>query len=65
MYLQYLAEQKEFEKQQEKELDELVSMEVERQMKQRLDKWKKEREARKQLLNDVIETRRKQIKEKS
>ncbi len=53
------------EKLREKELDEMVNSEVERQMKQRLAQWRKEKEARKRLLDDVMATRRRQIQEKS
>ena len=63
--MEHLAEQKEVAKEREKELDEMVNAEVERQYKQKLNHWRKEKEARKKLMNDVIETRRKQIQDKS
>ena len=63
-YRNYLAEQKKEEERREKEVDQLLTIEVEKQWGQRLAQWKKEREARKKLLNDVVQTRQKQISEK-
>ncbi|XP_003389146.1 PREDICTED: cilia- and flagella-associated protein 53-like [Amphimedon queenslandica] len=63
-YRTYLAEQKKEEEKREKEVDQLLTIEVEKQWGQRLAQWKKEREARKKLLNDVVQTRQKQISEK-
>ena len=60
-----MADQKEEEEKREKELDDMVSAEVEKQWKQRLAQWRKEKEARRKLVNDVMETRKKQIQEKS
>jgi hypothetical protein len=64
MYRQHLAEQKAEEERREKEVNELVAMEVEKQWAKRIAQWRKEREARKRLLDDVIHTRQQQIKEK-
>lgn len=63
-YRNYLAKQKKEEERREKELDSILNIEVEKQWGQRLAQWRKEREARKKLLHDVVETRQKQIKEK-
>ena len=60
-----MADQREEEEKREKELDDMVSAEVEKQWKQRLAQWRKEKEARRKLVNDVMETRKKQIQEKS
>ena len=43
----------------------MVTAEVEKQWSQRLAQWRKEKEARKKLMNDVMETRKKQIQFKS
>ena len=63
-YREYLAEQAREEQQKERELDALVNTEVEKQWGKRLEQWRKEREARKKLMQDVMETRKKQIKVK-
>lgn len=63
-YRNYLDKQKKEEERREKELDSILNIEVEKQWGQRLAQWRKEREARKKLLHDVVETRQKQIKEK-
>ena len=46
-------------------MDDLVTSEVRRQWAKRAEQWKKEKEARKKLMKDVIDTRRKQIEERS
>lgn len=63
-YHDYLAEQKREEEEKERELDEMVSAEVERQWAQRLAQWRKEKEARRKLMQDVMQTRQEQIKQK-
>ena len=63
-YREYLAEQAREEERLEQELDRLVTAEVEKQWAKRRDAWRREREARRQLMQDVLQTRRKQIEEK-
>ena len=48
----------------ERELDSLVTAEVAKQWAKRVEQWRREKEARKKLMQDVIDTRRKQIEEK-
>lgn len=63
-YREYLASQAEEEKKKEKELDALVNEEVQKQWAKRVEQWRKEREARKKLVQDVLDTRKKQIQER-
>ena len=63
-YREHLAEQKKEEERKEKEFDQLVTVEVEKQWSKRVAHWKMEKEARKRLMEDVIQTRKQQIKEK-
>ena len=63
-YRDYLASQAEEEKNKEKELDALLNEEVQKQWAKRVNQWRMEREARKKLLQNVLETRKKQIQEK-
>ncbi|CAI8040664.1 Cilia- and flagella-associated protein 53 [Geodia barretti] len=64
LYRSYLAEAKREERQREQELDSLLTAEVEKQWAKRTQQWRKEREARRKLMDDVLKTRRQQIKEK-
>ena len=64
IYREYLAEQAREEERREKELDTLVNAEVEKNWAKRLEQWRKEREARRKLMQDVLDTRKKQIEEK-
>ena len=64
IYREYLAEQARKEERREKELDTLVNAEVEKNWAKRLEQWRKEREARRKLMQDVLDTRKKQIEEK-
>ena len=64
LYRSYLAEAKREERQREQELDSLLSEEVEKQLAKITQQWRKEREARRKLMDDVLKTRRQQIKEK-
>ena len=64
IYWEYLAEQAREEEQRDKELDTLVNAEVEKNWAKRLEQWRKEREARRKLMQDVLDTRKKQIEEK-
>ena len=52
------------ERRREAELDAVVTAEVEKQWAKRREAWQREREARKQLMADVLKARRKQIEEK-
>ena len=49
----------------EKELDSMINAEVEKQWQVRLNQWNREKEARRKLLREVVDTRKKQIQEKS
>ena len=63
-YREYLAEQAREEERMEQELDRMVTAEVEKQWAKRREAWRREREARRQLMQDVLRTRRSQIEEK-
>lgn len=63
-YREYLAAQAHEEEQRERELDALVNSEVEKQWGKRVEQWRKEKEARRKLMQDVLDTRKKQIQEK-
>lgn len=52
------------EKAREKELEKLIQNEVEAAWEKRIDQWRKERVARKLLLEDVMAGRAKQIQER-
>ena len=56
--------QYEEEKRREKELDRLVEEDVKMMWAKRLHQWRLEKEARHRLMQDVMETRRKQLQEK-
>lgn len=64
LYREYLAEQAKEEEKREKELDTLVNSEVAKQWAKRAEQWKREREARAKLMQDVLDTRKQQIKDK-
>ena len=64
LYRQYLAEQAKEEERIEKELDGLINSEVAKQWAKRAEQWKREREARAKLMQEVLDTRKEQIKEK-
>ena len=64
LYRQYLAEQAKEEERVERELDALINSEVAKQWAKRTEQWKREREARAKLMQEVIESRKQQIKEK-
>ncbi len=63
-YRDYLASQAKEEAKKEKELDALLNEEVQRQWAKRVNQWRMEREARKKLMKDVLDTRKKQIQDK-
>ncbi|KAM7077137.1 cilia- and flagella-associated protein 53-like isoform 1-T1 [Ciconia maguari] len=63
-YLAHLAQQLEEEKQQEKEVDELLKEEMAKVWAKKAEQVRLEKEARKQLLKDVLGTRQLQMEEK-
>ena len=64
LYRQYLADQVKEEERVERELDALINSEVAKQWAKRAEQWKREREARAKLMQEVIESRKQQIQEK-
>ena len=64
IYRDYLDKQKKEEEEREKELDALIQGEVEKQWARRIEQWRQEKAARKKLMQDVLNTRKKQIEEK-
>ena len=64
LYRQYLADQAKEEERVERELDALINSEVAKQWAKRTEQWKREREARAKLMQEVIESRKQQIQEK-
>lgn len=64
LYRKHLQEQAEEEKRREKELEAVITVEVEKQWSRRLEQWRKEKEARNKLMQDVLDSRKKQIQEK-
>lgn len=63
-YLAYLAQQLEEEKQREKAADKLLNEEMAKVWAKKAEQMRLEKEARKQLLKDVLNTRQLQIEEK-
>lgn len=63
-YREYLQKQIEEEKAREEELTRLVDADVAAMWDKRIQQWKLEKEARNRLMLDVMETRRRQLKEK-
>lgn len=63
-YREYLARLLEEEKAKERELERLIQQEVEAAWQKRLDQWRAERLARKQLLEEVIAGRNQQLQER-
>lgn len=64
IYCEYLAKQKKDEEEKEKELDTLIQEEVEKQWARRIEQWRQEKAVRKKLMQDVLDTRKKQVEEK-
>lgn len=64
IYRQHLQEQAEEERKREKELDAIVSAEVENQWTRRAAQWQREADARQCLLHDVLEIRKEQVQDK-
>jgi len=63
-YLAHLAQQLEEEKQREKHMDKLLDDEIAKVWAKKAEQMRLEKEARKQLLKDVLETRQLQLEEK-
>uniref|UniRef100_H2ZXC1 Cilia and flagella associated protein 53 n=1 Tax=Latimeria chalumnae TaxID=7897 RepID=H2ZXC1_LATCH len=63
-YRDYLAQQLEEQKRQEKEMERLVAADVEKAWAKKLEQWRKEKEARNRLLKEVMDTRFFQVKDK-
>ncbi|KAK6494415.1 cilia- and flagella-associated protein 53 [Huso huso] len=63
-YRQYLAQQLQEQKQQERELDKLLEAELKKSWAKRDKQWSLEKEARKRLMKEVMETRKVQIQDK-
>ncbi|OCU02689.1 cilia- and flagella-associated protein 53 isoform X2 [Xenopus laevis] len=64
LYREYLAQQLEEEKRQEREMDKMIEAELEKSWAKKSEQMRKEKEARKRLMKDVMDTRRVQIQEK-
>uniref|UniRef100_A0A8C3RPY9 Cilia- and flagella-associated protein 53 n=1 Tax=Chelydra serpentina TaxID=8475 RepID=A0A8C3RPY9_CHESE len=64
MYREYLAQQLEEEKRREKEMDKLLEEEMAKSWAKKAEQMRLEKEARKRLMKDVLDTRRLQIEEK-
>lgn len=64
IYHQYLAQRREEEKAQEKELDRMFEKEKEKKIAEKDKELRLKKEARKQLLNEVMCTRKLQVQEK-
>lgn len=64
IYRQYLAQRREEEKAQEKELDRILEEEKEKKSAEKNKQLKLEKEARKQLVDEVMCTRKLQVQEK-
>ncbi|XP_064032606.1 cilia- and flagella-associated protein 53 isoform X1 [Pogoniulus pusillus] len=64
MYLAHLAQQLEEEKQQQREVDKLLDEEMAKVWAKKAEQLRLEKEARKKLLKDVLNTRQEQIEEK-
>lgn len=64
LYRQYRADQAREEERVERELDALITSEVAKQWAKRTEQWKREREARAKLMQEVLDSRKQQIKEK-
>jgi len=63
-YRQYLRQLKEEEQQREKELDSICDAEVEKMWEKKIKQWKLEKEARRQLMQEVMASRRQQLLDK-
>ena len=63
-YRAYLQQLKREEAAKEKEMDRLCDLEVEKMWDKRIKQWRLEKQARKQLLAEVMDSRRKQLDQK-
>ncbi len=63
-YRDYLAQLKEQEEANEKELEWMCDAEVEKMWQKKLAQWRLEKEARKKLLEDVLAARKKQVSDR-
>ena len=64
-FMAYVAKNRKDEQEREKKLEEMIHEEMEVKWQKDLAKYRLEREARKKLLENVLDTRRQQIEEKS
>lgn len=64
-FMQYCAMNRKEEQDKEKALEEFVNDEVEKQWARKMNQYKMERDARKRLMQQVMQTRQEQIDEKS
>ena len=64
-FMAYVAKNRKDEQEREKKLEKMIHEEVEVKWQKDLAKYRLEREARKKLLENVLDTRRQQIEEKS
>ena len=64
-FMKYCAMNRNEEEEREKELERVVNEEVEKKWAQTMHQYKLEREARKKLLANVMETRQQQIEDRS
>lgn len=65
MYLEFVRQQKAFEKEREEQLEGLYMMDAEREWKRREQKWNQESLARERLMENVRKTRQEQINARS
>ncbi|XP_071952788.1 cilia- and flagella-associated protein 53-like [Antedon mediterranea] len=64
VYRDYLKQQMKEEARRDKAIDQMIDQEVRKQWQKRLDQWAKERAARKQLMDNVLSVRHKQVQER-
>jgi len=64
-FMQYCAMNRKEEEEREKELERVVNDEVEKKWAQTMEQYRLEREARKQLMANVMKTRQQQTEERS
>ena len=63
-YKEYLEEQGKVKSQHEKEHEAIVTAEMEKEWSRKVQQWKKEKQARKHLMQEVMDARKKQLEEK-
>lgn len=64
-FMQYCAMNRKEVEEREKDLERMVNDEVEKRWKHTMEQYKLEREARKQLMANVMQTRQQQVEERS